>query len=1476
MREAYLRVGEMCSVTENAHHEITCKQIHTFHQGLSAFARRHSLAELHNHFLAELQNLVHSTRARLLFLDEKGAVSRQVCSAGEDHKQPAAGKEPGEGSFASDDIWKECVRTRRVVIRNGAPPFAASSRTSSNSTYLRELAVPIIREDRVAAVLVLWKESQYSEELTESVTCMADLWWECVERKQLEECLQLQTHAAQERVKELNGLLSLNRLKEQDLSQDQLLQAVVELIPPAWQYPGKTWARIQLGDRSYTTECFHETRSVMAADILVNDLKAGRLEVFTSGEDSNDAGDAADPFLDEEHNLLSAFAEALGHHLERLQAQQELIGSERFLRLVHETSIDGIWVGDSLGNIIDVNQAYCALSGYTREEMLTLRIPDLEAKESPHETAEHIARMIAAGGERFETRHRRRDGSVWDVDISVTWMHEDGGRFICFCRDISERKRIEQALEEERRRLAFILEGSGLGTWEWNVQTNENHYNETWAGMLGFSLQELSRATVETWQALIHPDDLHIARDIVESCLAGQEELFCELRMKHKQGHWVWVQDRGRVMIHDEEGKPLMMFGTHADITERKLAEEHLEQQRQLYETILEQSLAGYWDWMIQEGTEYLSTTFKSMFGYEDHELPNRPETWQNLIFPEDLPGVLDGVRRHYESHGEIPFYNEVRYRHKDGSTVWVICTGKVIEWDEDGQAVRMVGCHIDITERKNAEEALQQANDQLRAIIDTVPNHIYAKDLDGRFLLVNKPLADVFGLEPDEVVGKTDLDYGVSAEQARLDREQDRTVIENDAPLFIPEERLRRRDGSPGVFQTVKIPYRHPGYDQPAVLGVGMDITEHKQAEQALRESEERFRVLVQHSYDLIWILNEDGVFSYVSPSWKAILGYEPTEMEGRPFQPLTHPDDVAECERYIERVLEAKKSLPGIMYRVRHADGSWRVHEGRLTPVYSETGAFEYFVGVSRDITEQKKVDDALKQANEQLRTIIDTVPSYIFVKDLDGRFLLVNQALADVFGMDPDDVVGKTDQDYGASEEHIRMYSQIDREVYKSGKPLFIPEEQVLRKDGSLGWFQTVKIPYQFPGSDRPAILGIAVDITDRKQVEEERAHLQDQLSQSRKIESVGRLAGGIAHDFNNMLGVILGHLEIALEETDRSQPLFEHLEEVYEAAQRSAVLTSQLLAFARKQVITPRSLDVNLVIEDLIGFLERLIGEGIQLTWQPDKHPVPARMDPAQIDQILVNLCTNARDAVAGSGRVIIETGRAVLDEDFCAVHEGAKPGEYCLLAVSDDGIGMDRETLAHVFEPFYTTKEVGKGVGLGLATVYGIVKQNQGYIQVYSEKEQGTTVRIYLPWCRDEAAEIVEVPVVEDECTSGETILLVEDEPAILKVTAMMLERMGYCVLSAESPGEGLQLAGNHAGSVDVLMTDVIMPGMNGRELADRVRSLYPELRILFMSGYTANVIAEQGILDEGTGFLQKPFSRQGLQEALREVIGPHL
>lgn len=510
------------------------------------------------------------------------------------------------------------------------------------------------------------------------------------------------------------------------------------------------------------------------------------------------------------------------------------------------------------------------------------------------------------------------------------------------------------------------------------------------------------------------------------------------------------------------------------------------------------------------------------------------------------------------------------------------------------------------------------------------------------------------------------------------------------------------------------------------------------------------------------------------------------------------------------------------------------------------------------------------------EYLRSIVDANPNLIFAKNWEGQFTMVNQALAEVFETTAKNLIGKRDADFNSNEEEVECFARDDREVMETLQAKFIAEEPITNaRTGETRWFQTIKVPLRVPGEHSIQVLGVSTDITKRKQAEEALRQSEEQLRQSQKLEAIGQLAGGVAHDFNNLLTVIGGYSDLLLRSLDEDQHR-QKVEEVKKASERAASLTRQLLAFSRKQILQPVVLNLNDIVPDMDKMLRRLIGADIDLLTVMEPELGQVKADAGQIEQVLMNLAVNARDAMPSGGKLTIQTANVYLDDSYIRHHVTIQPGPYVVLAVSDTGCGMDAETQAHIFDPFFTTKEAGKGTGLGLSTVYGIVKQSGGNIWVYSEVGKGTTFKIYLPRVCEAIEQREEEEVARTGMQGGtETILLVEDEGIVRQLVRDVLESNGYRVLVATSGDEALQISERYQGLISLLMTDVVMPQMGGREVAERLALSRPEIKVLYMSGYTNGSIFHHGVLDEGIAFLEKPFTLESVTHKVREVLDVH-
>jgi PAS domain S-box-containing protein len=628
------------------------------------------------------------------------------------------------------------------------------------------------------------------------------------------------------------------------------------------------------------------------------------------------------------------------------------------------------------------------------------------------------------------------------------------------------------------------------------------------------------------------------------------------------------------------------------------------------------------------------------------------------------------------------------------------------------------------------------------------------------------------------------------------------------------------------------------------------------------LAEREELFRLISENAADMIAVVDMEGRRIFNSDAYQKILGYSAEELKNSSSMDQIHPDDL---ERVKEAAGEARRTGIGknLEYRIRHKDGTWRVLESTSSVIGSASGVPEKLVIVNRDITERKRASEALRLSEISFRSVIENAPYGIYRAQASGKLLLVNPALQKMLGYETQEELLQVNL---ASEVYLNpLEHQKVNELFANQKEFADVDVEWKRKDGKpirarcTGWL--VKGASEGAGYFEV----FAEDVT-------EKWLLERQLRMAQKMEAVGRLSGGIAHDFNNLLGVIIGYSQVLKRTLPAGTAFLEHAEEIEKAGQRAAALTRQLLAFSRQQVLAPAVLDLNALISEMEKLLPRLIGEDIEIVMALDPAVGRVKADHGQIEQVVMNLAVNARDAMPHGGKVVIATANAMLDEAYTRQHPGSKAGDFVMLSVTDTGTGIDSETLAHIFEPFFTTKERGKGTGLGLATVYGIVKQSDGYVWVSSAPGKGTSFEVYLPRI-EEPVTVIEPAVPTVETFQGaETVLLVEDADALRKLTHMLLEQHGYRVLAAANGAEALLKTQEKPERINLLLTDVIMPGLNGRALAERLGALQPGLKVLYMSGYTDDAIVNHGVLESGTYLLHKPFSEESLIRKVREVL----
>ncbi|MBW1956683.1 MAG: PAS domain S-box protein [Deltaproteobacteria bacterium] len=745
-------------------------------------------------------------------------------------------------------------------------------------------------------------------------------------------------------------------------------------------------------------------------------------------------------------------------------------------------------------------------------------------------------------------------------------------------------------------------------------------------------------------------------------------------------------------------------------------------------------------------------------------------------------------------------------------------------------------------------EQRQGEREEKSRSVFENAVVGFYQSTPEGRFIQVNPALARMLKYaSPEELISEV-TDIGRQAYVNSEDRRRFQQLLYDQGYVENFEFQARCKDGSHIWVSSSTRAYVAPGGTPIQYEGIVIDITDRKRVEEKLKAEKVWSEAIVSAAPNIIIGLGQDSRILLFNRFAERLTGYTAQEVMGKEWIEIFILKESQEEFRGVwkeilrDNLVQHHYENPIIIKTGEQRLISWN------NTVLLENGRFKMVLSIGEDITERRRAEEALKESEKKFRELFDSITDLVYTQDMEGRFLTVNPALYKLFGYSTDEFIGRRGADFIKPELRPLFYSEYLEGIKKEGR--FEGISAYYKKDGGKIYIE-YKSKLVQPENGPPYISGIGRDVTDRILMEREREKLQQQLLQAQKMESVGRLAGGVAHDFNNMLGVIQGRTEMMLMEMQPGDPYYAELEEIQKAAQRSADLTRQLLAFARRQTITPKILDINNTVEGILKMLRRLIGEDIDLVWEPGADLWPVKMDPAQIDQILANLCVNAREAIAGTGKITIKTENALLDAFFCDAHEGCQPGQYVLLSVTDDGCGIDEATQARIFEPFFTTREVGEGTGLGLATVYGIVKQNNGFVRLHSEIGKGSVFRVYIP--RHEGSVVKEAAPDAEQIPDGrgETILLVEDDPSILQMGRVMLERLGYTVLHAATPSQALEIAKAHHGKFHLLVTDVVMPRM---------------------SGYTANIIAHRGILDEAVHFIQKPFTLKELAVKVREAL----
>ncbi|MBM4350278.1 MAG: PAS domain S-box protein [Deltaproteobacteria bacterium] len=1042
--------------------------------------------------------------------------------------------------------------------------------------------------------------------------------------------------------------------------------------------------------------------------------------------------------------------------------------------------------------------------------------------------------------------------------------------------------------------------------------------------ILGYSSDEPTSLTPKQIENLVHPDDRLTFFNQYKTLLEGKSVgPSYEIRAIRKDGSTVWLE-LSAIQI-ENNGEPAVL-ATYVDITERKRAEEALRESGEKYRTILENIEDGYFEVDLAGNFTFFNDAVCRLLGYSRDEMMGMNN--RQYMDNENAKKLYQAFNTVYRTGIPIKGF-EWEVIIKNGTKRYGEVSVSLIR-DPYGQAIGFRGIFRDTTERKKFEETLAQSEERYRTLVEESFDGIFIQK-GFNIIFANRRLHEMLGYGKGELEG---LDHWLvyHPDFQALTRERARARMQGKSIPSNYEVKFLRKDGSSfwGEIHAKVVNY----LGEPGVQVWARDISERKQAEETLRAERERFQTLTENAPFGMVMIDKDGIFKYINPKFKELFGYDLNDVpDGKTWCRKAYPDPNYK-HQVISAWLNDLKSLKpgekrGRIFSVTCKDGAQKIIN--FIPVQLESGEN---LMTCEDITERKQAEESLRRSEEESKKLAKEnvaiaeigriISSTLNIDEVYARFaeevhklihfdrISINitnfkdntVTVAYILGLDvPDRRIGDIFPLGGSVNEYLMqtrssllILIKDDNDIQKvtATLPNLLPHFQsgirslisvpLLAKDIVIGVLHLrslkenaysevdLRLAERVGNQIAGAIANIQL-FKELMQAEEDKIAIQEQLRQSQKMEAIGGLAGGIAHDFNNLLTVIKGYAELSCLGLDKSDPLRGNIEEILKASERAANLTRQLLAFSRRQILDFKVINLNTLLKDLDRMLHRILGEDIDLVYHFSEDIGKVKTDPGQIEQVILNLAVNARDAMPSGGKLTIETLNIKLSEAYAQTHMEVTPGNYVMLSVSDSGAGITPEVRERIFEPFFTTKEKGKGTGLGLSTVYGIVKQSGGNINVYSEPGLGTTFKIYLPRVEEEEDNLQRKDLDISLLTGNETILLAEDEQSVRDLAARILRDRGYQVYEAPDGGEALKFIQDHpAKKIHLLLTDVVMPGMSGKELADRLKLSTPDIKVLFISGYTDNAIVHHGVLDKGVNFIQKPFSTESLTRKVREVL----
>lgn len=1038
-----------------------------------------------------------------------------------------------------------------------------------------------------------------------------------------------------------------------------------------------------------------------------------------------------------------------------------------------------------------------------------------------------------------------------------------------------ERKIAEKSLRETKESFGEIFDNTDDLIYLRDLEGKFISVNKTCERVMGYAVEDLPGLNMAD---IMSPEHLELTKQMIELKLSGNaEKTTYEIELITKDGRRIPIETSTRVIYRD--GKPAMILGIARDITKRKSAEAELNASQDRFAKAFNASPALLAITRLSDGMVLdVNETSLRLQGFKREELVGHKASelkiWVDL---DDRSKIIETLRE----KGSVRGYEAIIYDKDDNRHALFLSAELLIINNEE----YIYWCSIDVTDQKEVEKSLRLSEERYRSLVEATEQTIWSADLEGNITKIHSSLIDPSKWNVLSGWGWLYLVHPEDRESARQNWEQALKTGERYADKY----RYLRDDGSYGYASARAVPIRDTDGTIKEWIGSTVDVTKRITAEKALRESEERYRAFVENSTEAIWRCEietpcavtlpvdkqvnrffESGILAECNDVMAQMYGYEHAEEIIGAHLANFLPPDAPESIEFLTGFILSGYSLTDVESKEIDKEGNTKYFSNSFVGIV-ENGHIKRAWGTQRDITERKKAENDLRETNETLQALIHSAPVGIIVMGLDGKVKVWNSVAEKVLGWQKEDNPGFEWAEL-IPEEYKTQFSEM-RERVLNGEVIENIETVRRRKDGTLIDVVVSGSPLRDAEGNINAILSVFHDITERKRAEKALHESEERLRQAQKMEAIGRLAGGIAHDFNNILTSVIGYSDISLRRLAEDDPLHRNIREIRKSADRAAKLTHQLLAYSRKQILQPTLLDLNEIVFELDKMMRRVIGEDVLLKIELGEGLGKVRADRGQVEQVLMNLVVNARDALPKGGEVIIKTKNTEVREPMFFKGFSVPPNEYVLLQVSDTGHGMSEEVKQKIFDPFFTTKEVGKGTGLGLATVYGIIKQSDGYIIVESELEKGTTFNIYMPLSEDKEKRVESESASPVEAIHGiETILLVEDDEAVRMMTREILESSGYQVLSPINCDEAINFCQKYRGTIHLLLTDVVMPKINGRELAERLTPMRPKMKVLYMSGYTDAEIVDHGVLEKDVKFIQKPYTIDALTLIIRELL----